>query len=443
MEPDVFKPLKIIFLVVLFTLFSTPLFAHTLPGVYNYLTVHPARITFRMIISGIDMARMTGLGNGDLTPGDIGRLRASRKSIETRINQGLRLSRNGRVLPLKLLKIAPLPMGFELDLEAAGTPPIRAFSIRDTLLRAENPAYQSFFTISRAGEDINTTHPAILDSEHPSLEWRYTGIRVLSADKSQHGGLFNLQGYLKRELPVSWIFLGFLMAFILGIGHAFTPGHGKSLMAAYLAGQHGRMKDAFVMGITTTITHTSSVILLGIIVLFFSHIILPSTLYPWVERISAILIIITGGVILLQRIKEKTHPRETEHSHPHSHTHPHTHSHGGVTHTHPHSPESTKQAFWLAFSGGLVPCPSALAVLFAAIAMGRIGYGILMLVVFSLGLGGTLVLIGIAILKSRTFLEKIEGANRIIRHLDLVGPAFIMIIGVLFLLHGPFGALKI
>jgi ABC-type nickel/cobalt efflux system permease component RcnA len=443
MGPDVFKPLRIIFLVILLTLISITSFAHTLPGVYNYLTVHPGKITFRMIISGIDMARLTGLGNGDLTPGDIGRLRASRKSIETRINQGLQLSQNGHTLSLNLLKITALPMGFELNMAAGGTPPIRAFTVQDTLLQKKNPDYQSFFTISKAGEDINTTHPAILDSEHPSLEWRYTGIRILSASESEHGGLFNLQGYLKHNMPVSWIFLGFIMAFILGIGHAFTPGHGKSLMAAYLVGHHGRMKDAFVMGLTTTITHTSSVILLGIIVMFFSHIILPSTLYPWVERISAVLIIITGGVILLQRIKEKTHPHETEHSHTHSHTHPHTHSHGGVTHTHLHPPESTKQAFWLAFSGGLVPCPSALAVLFAAIAMGRIGYGILMLVVFSLGLGGTLVLIGIAILKSRTFLEKIEGANRIIRHLDLVGPAFIMIIGILFLLHGPFGALKI
>jgi len=440
--PDVCKPLRIVFFAVLFALFSVTSFAHTLPGVYNYLTIYPEKISFRMIISGIDMARITGLGNGDLTPGDIDRLRASRKFIESRINKGIRISQNDRILSLNLLKIIPLPMGFELDITAEGTPPINAFSIQDTLLREENPAYQSFFTITKGGEKLNTTHPAILDSEHPSLVWRQAGIQILNADKSKHGGLLNLQGYLKRDLPVSWIFLGFLMAFILGIGHAFTPGHGKSLMAAYLVGHHGHMKDAFVMGLTTTITHTSSVILLGIIVMFFSHIILPSTLYPWVERISAVLIIITGGVILLQRIKEKTHSHETGHRHAHAHSHPHTHTHGGTTHTHPH-PEGTKQAFWLAFSGGLVPCPSALAVLFAAIALGRIGYGILMILVFSLGLGGTLILIGIGILKSRVFLQKIEGANRIIRHLDLVGPAFIMIIGILFLLHGPFGTLKI
>jgi len=448
-------------LIFILSLTALPCYvsAHALPGTYNYLTIHGRDISYRLIISGIDMCRLTHWDCQDLTEKDIGRLRHESGMIQKRLNRNIQIFSNGRPLLMKLVSISPLPFGFELTLSARAPANLEALTIRYTLLKKENPSYQSFFNI--ASETMkDKTKLFILNKDHTVLEWRRGGSVVARAESPLRQRLFDLQSFVTRDLSAAWLFIGFVMAFLLGIGHAFTPGHGKSLMAAYLVGQHGHIKDAIVMGLTTTFTHTFSVILLGLIIMFFSHIILPSTLFPWVARISALLIIATGIYVLYTRIRDKRSPAHASHSHDHAHPHGHshhTHSHDhdhdhthGHTHSHHHHHPSpgrarshTWQAFWLSFSGGIIPCPSAMAVLFAAISIGKIGYGILMILVFSLGLGATLVAIGIAILTSRNFLSRMERASSLFRHLDLVGPAFIIFIGILFLIHGPFGSVKI
>ena len=437
-------------LIFILSLTALPCYvsAHALPGTYNYLTIRNDKIFYRLIISGIDMCRVTHWNCEDLTEKDLGSLRNARQELEERLNRGIQILHKGHSLPLTLETIDPLPFGFEITLETLATSPIRKLSIHYTLLEKENPAYQSFFDI-KTGTTSKNTHLLILNKVHPILEWYLGGHATAHARESLRQRLFDLQSFVTRDLSAAWLFIGFLMAFFLGIGHAFTPGHGKSLMAAYLVGHHGHFKDAVVMGLTTTVTHTFSVILLGLIIMFFSHIILPSTLFPWVARISALLIIATGLYVLYARIMDKRSSKINDHNHPHvhhSHSQPHPHDHDhehdhehGYNHAHSH----TWQAFWLSFSGGIIPCPSAMAVLFAAISIGKIGYGILMILVFSLGLGATLVAIGIAILTSRNFLERMEKANSLIGHLDLVGPVFIIIIGILFLIHGPFASVKI
>ncbi len=411
---------------------------HALPGTYNYLIIHGKVLSYRLIISGIDMCRLTHWNCSDLSSRDIVRLRKSRKMIEKRLNHGIRIYQHHSPLHLKLLAIHPLPFGFEVILMSHATTPIRNLSIHYSLLEGENPAFQSFFRISGPGSHT----PAIFDilnKKHTVLIWRQH-LQMPGPEKSLKQRLFNLQYFLKRDLSASWLLLGFLVAFLLGIGHAFTPGHGKTLMAAYLVGHHGRIKDAFVMGLTTTFTHTSSVILLGLIIMFFSHIMLPTTLFPWISRIAALLIIATGLYVFFVRLMDHLHP----HPHPPDHEHPHPHKHGPHTPMHSRASQShTWQAFWLSFSGGILPCPSAMAVLFAAISIGKIGYGILMIIMFSLGLGVTLVFTGVAILTTRNFFTRMERANRIIGKLDLVGPVFIILIGILFLIHGPFGSGKI
>ena len=448
------KTKKKFFFLLLFLVIFFPFqaFSHSLPGAYNYLTIHGTSISYRLIISGIDMCRLTHWSCDDLTENDIERLRDAQGEIEKKLNEGIKIFNGKHRLSLKLDKINPLPFGFELTLEAQSPSPIKSLTVHYTLLEKENPSYQSFFNIV-TGNSSNYTNLSILDKTHSILQWRLGHPATVRAEEGLRQHLFDLQSFVTRELSATWLFIGFVMAFLLGIGHAFTPGHGKSLMAAYLVGQHGHIKDAVVMGLTTTFTHTFSVILLGLIIMFFSHIILPSTLFPWVARISAFLIIATGVYVLYARIRDKRvknhegHGHSHEHSHPHPHTHTHSHTHGH-THHHNHDHPSTSrshtwQAFWLSFSGGIIPCPSAMAVLFAAISIGKIGYGILMILVFSLGLGATLVGIGIAILTSRNFLARMEKASSLMGHLDLVGPVFIIIIGILFLFHGPFGSFKI
>ncbi len=460
-----FKGHIIISLIAVFTLpfmvLPSSAFSHALPGTYHYITIHGSEIAYRLIISGIDMCRVTHWPCEDLTEKDVGRLRQARDEIEDKLNRSLRLLHEGRLLRLRLMAISPLPFGFELSMKAHASSPIRSLTLEDKLLKRENPAYQSFFNITTE-KNRDQTKLILLNKDHPILEWREGGRLIARAEGPLKQRLFDLQAFVTRDLSAAWLLIGFVMAFLLGIGHAFTPGHGKSLMAAYLVGQHGHIKDAVVMGLTTTVTHTFSVILLGLIIMFFSHIILPSTLFPWVARISSLLIIATGLYVLFARIRDKraaNHPIHNPHSdhshahpythshshfHPHPHTHPHDHSHThSHSHPHPHARSHTWQAFWLSFSGGIIPCPSAMAVLFAAISIGKIGYGILMILVFSLGLGATLVGIGIAILTSRNFLARMEKASTLFAHLDLVGPVFIIVIGILFLLHGPFGSIKI
>ncbi len=217
------------------------------------------------------------------------------------------------------------------------------------------------------------------------------------------------------------------------------PGHGKSIMAAYLVGSHGHIRDALVMGVTTTATHTFSVVFLGLIIILFSQYTLPSTLYPLMARVSAVLIVITGSHVLYRRMLERLHPHPRSHGLNSDHIPDHAHGHSQDYHL----KGTTGQALWLAFSGGLIPCAWALAVLLAGVSIGKVGYGIIMILVFSVGLGGALVILGIGVLSSRSVFHRLGGARTYLRHLDLVGPAFIVMVGILFLIHGPFGSLSL
>ena len=419
-------------------------FSHTLPGTYSYLTVHPKKIDYRLIISGVDMCRLTGWQCEDLSPEDLPSLVKIRDELSDKLAAEIRVSQAGRILPLVIREIKALPIGFEVSIECPSSKPIKAFTVSYKLLSNQKETFQSFFSISTYSGPKNWTQFDLLDNKHAALSWDISGKKELHSKTLTRELIFDLRTYVEQDLAWSWLLLGVGVAILLGIGHAFTPGHGKSIMAAYLVGSHGHLRDAIVMGLTTTATHTFSVILLGLVVMFFSQYILPSTLYPLMARLSAVLVIFTGLYVLYRRILEKRHAnpkyQDTPHAHTHEHNHHHIHSHRHNHHH--HSKETTGQAFWLAFSGGLIPCPSALAVLLAAISIGKVGYGIIMILMFSVGLGATLVVLGIGILTSRSLVNRMDSARKCIKHLDLVGPSFIIIVGILFFIHGPFGSLS-
>ncbi|MBV8907297.1 MAG: high frequency lysogenization protein HflD [Acidobacteriia bacterium] len=229
------------------------------------------------------------------------------------------------------------------------------------------------------------------------------------------------------------ILLGLLAAFGLGAMHAMSPGHGKTIVAAYLVGSRGTLKHAGLLGLVVTFTHTFTVFLLGLGVLFFQQYIVPEKIVPLLGVISGLSIVGVGALLLYRRSKalldqghvhphghdhhhghdhdhRDDHHHHQHHSHPHLHDHDHVHdhhyhehgttavhSHGG--HTHSHSvPErvSVGSLIALGVSGGLVPCPSALILMLSAIALGRPGLGLILLVGFSAGLA--IVLIGIGAL---------------------------------------------
>lgn len=213
-------------------------------------------------------------------------------------------------------------------------------------------------------------------------------------------------------LPVRMVILGMLIAFALGALHALSPGHGKTVVASFLVGSCGTARHALFLGAVVTFTHTIGVFLLGLAVLFLSDYIVPERLYPWIGFLSGAMILAVGVSLFRQRFGSFTH----DHG-PHGHTHEVP---GEVT---------LRNLFALGFSGGIVPCPSALVVLLSAIAVHRVAAGLLFIVAFSLGLASVLVTIGILVVRASRLLARFDSGHGGLRFVPVVSAAIISLIG--------------
>lgn len=254
---------------------------------------------------------------------------------------------------------------------------------------------------------------------------------------------------LQRLTPLT-ILLALGVAFVWGAAHALTPGHGKTIVAAYLVGSRGTVKHAAFLGLATTITHTAGVFVLGFLTLFASRFILPEQLYPWLGVASGALVVWIGFSLFRGRLpglmQNSQHHHDHHHHHDHTRAHDHHHHHGRG-HTRGHLPPDVGdgQITWrsllaLGVSGGLIPCPSALVVMLSAIALGRIGFGLVLIVAFSLGLAGVLTVIGIVWVQARRlvertperalFLNRIPGRAFALRALPAASALIITVIGL-------------
>ena len=83
----------------------------------------------------------------------------------------------------------------------------------------------------------------------------------------------------------------------------------------------------------------------------------------------------------------------------------------------------------LGISGGLIPCPSALVVLLGAIALNKIGFGLVLVLAFSLGLAGALTAIGILFIYAGRLFERFPSQRRILRLLPALSALFVSLIG--------------
>jgi ABC-type nickel/cobalt efflux system permease component RcnA len=230
-------------------------------------------------------------------------------------------------------------------------------------------------------------------------------------------------------LSTTGLLLALLAAAGWGAVHALSPGHGKTVVGAYLAGSRGTPRHALFLGLTVTITHTAGVIALGLVILFASRTVLPEQLYPWLSLTSGLLVAGLGVTILRQRLlglpgfghHHHHHHHDHDHAHDHGHDHDHehayahahgiAHSHGGHDHSHLPPGAEGERVTWrnllaLGISGGLLPCPSALLALLGAVAIGRAGFGLMVVVAFSLGLAATLTAVGLLFLHAGRFLER-------------------------------------
>jgi ABC-type nickel/cobalt efflux system permease component RcnA len=230
------------------------------------------------------------------------------------------------------------------------------------------------------------------------------------------------------------------LAVAVGLGgfHALEPGHGKALVAAYLVGSQGTMKHAFFLGLIVTATHTAGVYLLGAVTLYLAQYVVPDQLYPWLGVVSGVLITALGIVLFARRYLGKgdvvAHHRHGDGAHAwHRHHDHHLHHHHGHAHHHHevNADVSPRDLLLLGISGGIVPCPAAVVVLLSAVSMQRIGFGLLLIVAFSIGLAAVLIAIGLLMVYARRFMARFGGTGRLMkRWLPLTSSAFIVLFGV-------------
>jgi nickel/cobalt exporter len=259
---------------------------------------------------------------------------------------------------------------------------------------------------------------------------------------------------LHQQQITPWmIAAGLGIAFVLGAAHALTPGHGKTIVAAYLVGSRGTLKHAAFLGAMVTFTHTVSVFLLGLATLFLFQYVVPQKVTQVLGAISGLSIVAIGGWMLYKRLRgaghKHSHSHDDDHAHVHSHahghehhhhdhphdhvhehTHSHDHSHGPGGHTHMPDEMSWSGLAALGASGGLVPCESALVLLLTAIALRRVGLGLLLLVSFSLGLALVLMAIGILVIYAKNLLPSRSGGNPFFRWMPVASAAVVMLLGV-------------
>jgi ABC-type nickel/cobalt efflux system permease component RcnA len=242
------------------------------------------------------------------------------------------------------------------------------------------------------------------------------------------GGAF--AGLVGRTGP--FMLVALLLAFGFGALHALGPGHGKTLMAAYLVGAGGRARHAVAVGGSVAVMHTASVLALGFVVLTVTEVFAPERVYPWLGLASGLIAFGLGASLLVARLGSWSGGRvDPEHHHPHEDG---STAHGHA-HPHPSRPLSRKSLTALAVAGGMLPSPTALVVLLAAVALDRIAYGLALIGAFSIGLATALVVVGLIALRAR---DVVAGrmSGRTARLVPVLSAASIALLGLVLTFRG-------
>jgi nickel/cobalt exporter len=327
-----------------------------------------------------------------------------------------------------------------------------------TLLKSNVPSQETSAELRQYPQDLLTQPLAEREADFTFTLWNSS--TQLTSPKPVSTGAFGALDRTRdafaelittKELSLPIILISLVAAMFLGGLHAFSPGHGKTIVGAYLVGARGTPKHALVLGLVVTATHTAGVYALGLVTLFASQYIVPEALYPWLGVTSGVLVALIGLQLFLSRFASM---RAGSSSHVHPHAHPHPHSHGdGARHDHSqeeedelghvrsHIPDILSGAplKWrnlvsLGISGGLLPCPSALVVLLSAIALGRVAFGLILIVAFSIGLASVLTLTGVALLYAGRMVGRAlhDGrmTGRVFRALPVASALVVAVLGV-------------
>ncbi len=262
----------------------------------------------------------------------------------------------------------------------------------------------------------------------------------------------------RRQITLPFALGAMMLAVVLGGFHAMAPGHGKTIMAAYAVSRRGGKGDIMSIGATVALTHTVGIMVLGALVSATS-VVSPDRTLRWASVLSGVLVIGVGVTLVRGRVRAALHTRRAnkadhqrtdhqhtdhqhdhdhpndhdhphdhdrphQHEHPHQHDHPHedgvvtkghptderfivtSHAHGGWQHDHvlpaPGALVRRRELIAMGLAGGMVPSPSALVVLLAAIALGRVPFGLGLVFAYGVGLAGTLIAAGLLLVRFET-----------------------------------------
>jgi nickel/cobalt transporter (NicO) family protein len=221
-----------------------------------------------------------------------------------------------------------------------------------------------------------------------------------------------------------WVVLASLAAAVFwGAAHALSPGHGKTIVTAYLVGQRGTPRHAALLGLIVTATHTAGVFALGFVTLLLSRFVVPDHLYPWLDLATGVLVVGIGASVFGARLRHRSAHAHGHHDH---HDHEHEHAPAAIT---------RRSLVAVGVSGGLLPCPSALVVLLAAISLHRVAFGLLLIVAFSAGLALSITGIGLVAVVAKRAFHRVSFDGRLVGALPALSALVILVAGIFMTVH--------
>ena len=274
-----------------------------------------------------------------------------------------------------------------------------AHSTSDELRAYPKSLLQSPLDVTHATATVAPTHDAV-----PVLT---RGAALQAPDRVADSGFTRL--IAQGRLSVLVILASLAAALFWGAAHALSPGHGKTIVTAYLIGKKGTARDAAALGAIVTVTHTIGVFALGLVTLALSQWIVPDQLYPWINLTAGVLVVSIGLTVLRSRLR---------HAHDHHHDHHREHD------------LSRRSLLAVGVSGGLLPCPSALVVLLAAVSLHRLAFGLVLIVAFSLGLALSITGLGLAAIVAKRAFANRSFDGLVMRALPAVSALVILAAGV-------------
>jgi ABC-type nickel/cobalt efflux system permease component RcnA len=263
--------------------------------------------------------------------------------------------------------------------------------------------------------DITSVRTQLAPTSGPDVPPTLSSGKTLEApDRVADAGFSSLIG--RDHLSVFVILASLAAAFFWGMAHALSPGHGKTIVAAYLVGQRGTPWHAAALGAIVTATHTIGVFALGLVTLALSAFIVPEQLYPWLNLVSGVLVVAIGATVFRSRFRHRGHTHDDHHSH--------------ASGPGPETGPSRRSLVAVGITGGLLPCPSALVVLLAAISLHRVAFGMLLIVAFSAGLALSITGIGLVAVYAKQIFKRASFEGRLVRLLPAASALVILAAGL-------------